>query len=176
MASFIVMGILTVITAIACAFTTSRSLKEAWEAWYRGDDPIDQGRQQEFARHSTRQRWVNYFASTMVEWLCDLQIIIGMAITRAGLSQLDTISSYHLCLIVNYWLLIQNSSWLAESRAFRSFTSGKKETTLELTLLLTRKVATYSSVIVGTVLQVAYFRRITNRWYTMQKGSCYRYL
>jgi len=111
----------------------------------------------------------------MFEPLCNLQVVTGMAVTGAGLSQFNTISSYHLCLIVNYWLLTFNSLWLAESRAFRSFTTDKEETTLGLALFLTRKLAKGSSVIVGTILQVAYFRRITYEWHLLREGSCYRY-
>lgn len=131
-------------------------------------------------RNQRSRKWVHELTSVLLEGLCDVQLMTGMAITAAGLAQRNDISLYHLAIIYNLWLLTTNSLWAAQSPAFGSMRGYQDPSSIHgLRTSPTwyqarlRGLCIVISVILGSLVQYELIRR-TRAWNHDESGHCYR--
>jgi hypothetical protein len=126
------------------------------------------------------RRWLHEFTSVLLEGLCDVQVMTGMAITATGLAQHNDILIYHLSMIYNLWLLTNNSLWAAQSPAFGSM-RGYQGAISDCGWRIApawyqarlRGLCIVISVVLGSLVQYELIRR-TRTWNQDESGQCYR--
>jgi hypothetical protein len=127
------------------------------------------------------RRWLQEFTSILLEGLCDVQAMTGMAITAAGLAQRNDISLYHLSMTYNLWLLTTNSLWAAQSPAFGSMRGYRNlpvrdrswQTAPTWYQARLRGLCIMTSVTLGSLVQYEIVQR-TRVWNHDESGHCYR--
>ncbi len=101
----------------------------------------------------------------LLDVLCDLQAITGMAIATAGLAQMPEISFYHEEFVVLFWELTCISFWAARSNYMQSTNEGIRAVLRKLTVL--------SSVVLYLVFASLVVQRETSMWDPIASGRCY---
>src|SRR6266498_3774369 len=105
----------------------------------------------QISRGASNQRpRLEIFARKLLDSLCDLQIITGVAIVIAGLVQMPEISYYHEQFVINYWTLTLNSFWAARPRYIY-----KDDKTRDYTKSL-RTLIRVVTILLSCVLSVAF--------------------
>lgn len=108
-------------------------------------------------------------ASGMLGYLCDLQIVTGLAIVIAGLAQMSTITFYHESLAIQYWWLTLNSFWAAQ---IEYMDEDSEKYTGRATI---RRVGVLVSVVLAMVFQGIITIREDQEWDFLRPGYCYLY-
>ncbi|KAI9774856.1 MAG: hypothetical protein M1840_000072 [Geoglossum simile] len=117
------------------------------------------------------------FAKLLLNSLCDLQLITGMAIIVAGLTQMPEISYYHEQLVIDYWNLTLNSFWAARGGYTADYYHDgepNKSTSAKCLRALVRMVAIAVSSVLSVAFQGLALVRENGHWDPLQSGRCYR--
>ena len=116
---------------------------------------------------STPTPFLKEMANNLLGPLCDLQVITGIAIVVAGLTQFPNISFYHEKLAINYWWSTLNSFWAARVEYIEEdFENIPGRVTM-------RRTAILISVILGLVFQCLITVREERDWNFLGHGACY---
>lgn len=103
--SFVVTSFLTSVTALVHAYSP-----DSGKTFVKGLEELKTlasstlSRKAIITRNQHSRKWIHELTSVLLEGLCDVQLMTGMAITAAGLAQRTDISLYHLAIIYNLWL------------------------------------------------------------------------
>ncbi|KAK3060996.1 hypothetical protein LTS18_007248, partial [Coniosporium uncinatum] len=169
--SLLAMGLITLAVALLSAFSGPGDLRKTFIAWTHGktcDIEGDSGR-------SARRKQIHSFSETMLERLCDIQTVTGMAIAVVGLSQLKTISMDHLQLTTIYWWVTFNSLWAAELATFTGPINEDTQYTWPSRAKALRTVSKVMSACLGLAMQIVQTSRNYGSWDPLRADACYRY-
>ena len=118
-------------------------------------------------KNSTPTPLLKETADNLLGSLCDLQIITGIAIVVAGLTQFPDISFYHENLAISYWWSTLNSFWAARIEYTEAdFDDISRRVTM-------RRIGILISVILGLVFQCLITVREERDWDFLGHGACY---
>lgn len=162
MAAFIFTAWFTVLVAAVNAFHPTLVSWYKFLNWYERKYKGKEG-----SASPAPSKW-NRASQTLLDSLCDLQVITGTAILVAGLAQIRSITFYHEQFVSSYWWLTLNSFWAA--RGGSNQPEGKK---WELRRLLLRTLAILFSVILSLVFQGLITLREHYEWNILRSGYCY---
>lgn len=163
-ASYVAFAIITLFLAIVKFLTLPESIDRTFLIWIQGEDikPL-RGR-------VTRPSRIHDSVQGILDPLCDLQILTGIGITIAALSQQATITFYHQSLAYQYWFLTL-ASLLATNPNVRFAT--RIEISERRQLL--RRWATLLTVALFWPLAFLVYYREYHEWDWLESGRCYRY-
>ena len=114
-----------------------------------------------------RMAWLRTTATDLLNSLCDLQIVTGLAIVIAGLAQIRTITFYHESMAMNYWWLTLNSFWAARVEYMEDNNIKYKGRAT------VRKIGVLVSVVLGIAFQCIVNVRESREWFFLLPGHCY---
>ncbi|KAI9770663.1 MAG: hypothetical protein M1839_003084 [Geoglossum umbratile] len=133
--------------------------------------PVNSGR----AAKRTLDR-LERFTKKLLNSLCDLQLVTGMAIVIAGLVQMPEISYYHEQFVINYWNLTLSSFWAARggytADDYHSGDSNGKASAKSLRVLIRMATIVFSCVL-SVIFQGLALAREGRHWDFLQRDRCY---
>jgi hypothetical protein len=117
---------------------------------------------------NNRYKIWNRASRTLLDSLCDLQVITGTGILVAGLAQIRSITFYHEQFVSDYWWLTLNSLWAA-----RGGYNQAEDKKWEHRRFLIRTLAILFSVILSLVFQGLITLREYSEWNILRSGYCF---
>ena len=119
--------------------------------------------------NSNRTASLRKAASGLLDSLCDLQIVTGLAIVIAALAQIPSITFYHESLAQNYWWVTLNSFWAARIE-YMDVDEDSVKYSGRATI---RRISVFVSVVLGIVFQCIVNIRESREWFFLRSGHCY---
>lgn len=175
--SFILVAWVTMFVAMFLAFFDLLAFfgtAESW-SWHFSMTNSENSRVNSLRRRAELRRMLNLdraaslreTAADLLGYLCDLQIVTGLAIVIAGMAQIQTISFYHESLAINYWWLTLNSFWAAR---IEYMSDEEVKYTRRATV---RRIGVVVSIILAMVFQSIINIREKQDWFFLRSGYCY---